>query len=290
MLEARAVAAEHSHRGNAFVASVDYRLAPAHRYPVQLDDCRTVMRWIRAEIEDKITAARVWAGGASAGAVLATSLALAERDVGRSIHGLLLAYPGMHLKMPAPSAELGRKIELLPPLARFNDPRAREVHYRDYLGPLFEDPPPNAIPSLPTCVACRRSSWPWPSTTIFARPARLSEACWRAPAWNSSPGLSRDRRTVTSTPLAPLPLHRARWALSPSISERIDPTPNTATGRARGWTVGGNPPSDFSLSVGFGSQGRHLGDYLHNVIPRGRGAPDQGRLPGGPVHIAASFG
>ncbi|MFD6858641.1 alpha/beta hydrolase [Rhodococcus sp. NPDC060086] len=65
-------------RLGAVVASVDYRLAPEHPYPIPLDDCFQAYRWLvhRPEVDPT----KVVIGGASAGGGLAAALAFAIRD------------------------------------------------------------------------------------------------------------------------------------------------------------------------------------------------------------------
>ncbi|HVX15126.1 MAG TPA: alpha/beta hydrolase [Pirellulales bacterium] len=56
--------------------SVNYRLAPKHKFPAQLDDCRTAVSWMRDHAADyKIDPARIGGFGYSAGAQLVTLLA-----------------------------------------------------------------------------------------------------------------------------------------------------------------------------------------------------------------------
>jgi acetyl esterase len=77
------------------VVSVDYRLAPEHKYPAGLDDCVFATRWIAehaAELEGD--ASRLVVGGDSAGGNLAAATALRLRaEYGPPLAGQLLIYP-----------------------------------------------------------------------------------------------------------------------------------------------------------------------------------------------------
>jgi acetyl esterase/lipase len=56
--------------------SINYRLAPKHQFPAQIDDCRTAVAWLQSEAKQlKIDAARVGGFGYSAGAHLVSLLA-----------------------------------------------------------------------------------------------------------------------------------------------------------------------------------------------------------------------
>ena len=76
------------------VVSIGYRLAPEHRFPAAVDDCRDALRHIAAHPGDFGTDARALAvGGDSAGGNLAAAAALLARDDGLDLAGQLLVYP-----------------------------------------------------------------------------------------------------------------------------------------------------------------------------------------------------
>jgi acetyl esterase/lipase len=77
-------------RVGAVVVSVDYRLAPAHKFPVAIEDCYAATRWAA----DQFAGAPLGVMGESAGANLAAVVCLLARDRGgpRIAHQALL-YP-----------------------------------------------------------------------------------------------------------------------------------------------------------------------------------------------------
>lgn len=90
-----AVCALLAHEAGAVVMSVDYRLAPEHRFPAAAEDAYAAALWA-AEHADEIGADGnlVAVGGASAGANLAAAVTLMarEREAPKLVHQLL-AYP-----------------------------------------------------------------------------------------------------------------------------------------------------------------------------------------------------
>lgn len=84
------VCAEIAAATGATVVAVEYRLAPEHRHPAQLDDVATVWRAVAAAFD------RVVVAGDSAGACLVAGLCLRLRRAGeRQPEGQVLIYPGL---------------------------------------------------------------------------------------------------------------------------------------------------------------------------------------------------
>src|SRR5580698_6769740 len=76
------------------VVSVDYRLAPEHKFPAGLEDCRVATEWVLAHAMELGGDSRVLVGGDSAGGTMATVVALLLRDKGvTELAGQILIYP-----------------------------------------------------------------------------------------------------------------------------------------------------------------------------------------------------
>jgi acetyl esterase/lipase len=142
MPEAHFVSLELARRANAFVASVDYRLAQdGVRYPVPIDDVEAAWTWLCGQ--PAAEGAPLGLGGASAGAALALSTALRARDSdGRAPDALLLAYPFAHYPNPAIGPELSAEMADVP--MRFHTDGV-EGMVRNYVGRI-SDLPPEALP------------------------------------------------------------------------------------------------------------------------------------------------
>jgi acetyl esterase/lipase len=84
-----------AHDAGCVVLSVDYRLAPEHRYPAALDDACAVLRWAAESASDlDLDPARLGVVGASSGGNLAAATALVARDRGGPpVAFQLLVYP-----------------------------------------------------------------------------------------------------------------------------------------------------------------------------------------------------
>jgi acetyl esterase len=95
-----------SNAAGVVVVSVDYRLAPEHKFPAALDDCVAVVRWV-AEYAEELGAdgGRLAVGGDSAGGNLAAVVCHELRDDGPAIRFQLLVYPVTDALMAHPSME-----------------------------------------------------------------------------------------------------------------------------------------------------------------------------------------
>ncbi len=87
--------------GALIVISVDYRLAPEHKFPAAADDAIAATKWIAANARELgIDGSRLSIGGDSAGGNLAAVVALAARDGnGPAIAGQVLIYPAVDFAM-----------------------------------------------------------------------------------------------------------------------------------------------------------------------------------------------
>jgi acetyl esterase len=91
--------------GQLVVISVDYRLAPEHKFPAAVEDAITAARWIADNSRQlDIDASRLTVGGDSAGGNLAAVVAISARDGnGPDIAGQVLIYPAIDFALTHPS-------------------------------------------------------------------------------------------------------------------------------------------------------------------------------------------
>jgi acetyl esterase len=86
------------------VISVDYRLAPEHRFPTAVDDAWGALCQVREQATSLgLDARRIAVGGDSAGGTLAAVCALMARDAGWPLALQLLFYPGTTAHQDTPS-------------------------------------------------------------------------------------------------------------------------------------------------------------------------------------------
>jgi acetyl esterase len=87
------------------VVSVDYRLAPEHRYPAGPEDCYAVTRWVSQHgAEIGVDPARIAIGGDSAGGNITAVVAQMARDRrGPKLRFQLLVYPVTDMRFDTPS-------------------------------------------------------------------------------------------------------------------------------------------------------------------------------------------
>jgi acetyl esterase len=86
------------------VVSLDYRLAPEHRFPTAVDDAWDAVQWLAAHGKDlRIDSSRLALGGDSAGGTLAAVCAIFARDARLPLALQLLFYPGCAATQEAPS-------------------------------------------------------------------------------------------------------------------------------------------------------------------------------------------
>lgn len=93
-----------SRQGHCAVVSLDYRLAPEHRFPTALHDAWDALNWLKAKgAALGLDISRMAIGGDSAGGTLSAVCALMARDARLPLQLQLLFYPGCTGRSNLPS-------------------------------------------------------------------------------------------------------------------------------------------------------------------------------------------
>lgn len=93
-----------SHLAHCAVLSVDYRLAPEHKFPTAADDAWDALQWLAQQAGSLgLDGSRLAVGGDSAGGTLAIVCAIQARDAGLPLALQLLFYPGCAAHQDTPS-------------------------------------------------------------------------------------------------------------------------------------------------------------------------------------------
>ncbi len=93
-----------AHLAHVAVLSVDYRLAPEHKFPTAVNDAWDALQWLHAQAPAwGLDPTRIAIGGDSAGGTLSIVTALQARDAGLPLRLQLLFYPGCAAHQDTPS-------------------------------------------------------------------------------------------------------------------------------------------------------------------------------------------
>ncbi len=93
-----------SHLARCAVVSLDYRLAPGHKFPTAVHDAWDALQWLPQQGPAYgLDTQRLAVGGDSAGGTLATVCAVLARDAGLPLALQLLFYPGCAAHQDTPS-------------------------------------------------------------------------------------------------------------------------------------------------------------------------------------------
>jgi acetyl esterase/lipase len=126
----------------AVVASVEYRLAPVHRFPAAVEDCYAALTWAAANAADLGATGPLGVMGESAGGTLSAVVCLLARDGGGpAISHQALIYPGTDMTTRDQAAAAN-------PRAPFLSADEMAAYRRMYLGPDGDTSDPRVSPLL----------------------------------------------------------------------------------------------------------------------------------------------
>jgi acetyl esterase/lipase len=126
----------------AVVVSVDYRLAPVHRFPAAVEDCYAALTWAAANAAELGAEGPLGVVGESAGGTLSAVMCLIARDRGGpAISHQALIYPATDMTAHTESAAAN-------PHAAFLSQEEMAAYRRMYFGPDGDQSNPWASPLL----------------------------------------------------------------------------------------------------------------------------------------------
>jgi acetyl esterase len=132
-----------ANRSACRVISVEYRLAPEHKFPAAVDDALAAVRWIETNAAQLgVDANRLAVGGDSAGAALAAVVCQLARDAGApSLDFQMLLFPVTHI-----AAETNSRCAFASDY--FLEAKGIEWFFNHYFGPETDVTDPRASPLL----------------------------------------------------------------------------------------------------------------------------------------------
>jgi acetyl esterase len=122
------------------VVSVDYRLAPSHRFPVAVEDCYAALSWAAANLGELGAAGPIGVMGESAGGGLSAVMCLLARERG----GPAIAHQALIYPVTDMTADRSAGKQDLP----FLSGAEMDAYKRHYLGPDGDAANPSASPLL----------------------------------------------------------------------------------------------------------------------------------------------
>jgi len=158
-------------RAGAVVVSVGYRLAvDGVRYPAPLDDTLAAWHWLTEHTDELgVDPERMFIGGASVGANLATGASVRLRDAGDPVpRGMLLAYPLEHFPTPPNDPAVVAELDQVPAMLRFPEQYQLGIVH-NYLGRIDDLPADVAPGNFP--VDGLPEAWIAPSEYDDLRPS-----------------------------------------------------------------------------------------------------------------------